>query len=400
MPATSSPLAPLLRRAPPLRALHRSPLAPRPLQRCRLSLLARPSPAPHTAALRCRPTTTTTTTTTSSSSSSSSSAAAAASSTSCPHRLSTRPLHTKPRRDAPTVARSLLGTTLLVSLVGVASYLVGSLYPPTALTLLFPRPPPPRLRDGSPEALEHTERLERALHELPLVRELKSHSIATGAAADLPATREGTRDATQTQAIPADGKVVGANVALSGPGLEGGEAERHLYVMTRPYVRYDAAKAQHALTAGSLRGPGMLALPPLVFAKTAKGAQQTGGSEGDAIIVIHLGRSLCGHDGIIHGGMLATLCDEALARTAMYNLPGRIGVTAKLELNYRKPTLADQFVVVRTRLVEAKGRKACVEGRVEDTAGTTLLECKSVFVEPKYARYFLDVEGMQRNIEG
>lgn len=33
----------------------------------------------------------------------------------------------------------------------------------------------------------------------------------------------------------------------------------------------------------------------------------------EVTIVVHLGTDLCGHDGIVHGGMLATLLDEALA---------------------------------------------------------------------------------------
>lgn len=32
------------------------------------------------------------------------------------------------------------------------------------------------------------------------------------------------------------------------------------------------------------------------------------------LAVVHLGRALCGHDGIIHGGLLATVFDETLAR--------------------------------------------------------------------------------------
>jgi acyl-coenzyme A thioesterase PaaI-like protein len=31
-------------------------------------------------------------------------------------------------------------------------------------------------------------------------------------------------------------------------------------------------------------------------------------------VVLHLGRALCGHDGIVHGGLLATVFDESLAR--------------------------------------------------------------------------------------
>ncbi|TQS31748.1 hypothetical protein Golomagni_07961, partial [Golovinomyces magnicellulatus] len=131
----------------------------------------------------------------------------------------------------------------------------------------------------------------------------------------------------------------------------------------------------------------MVAVPPLVFTKTGVGAEQLGGAEGDSTILLHLGRSVCGHDGIVHGGMLATVCDEALARTAMYNLPGKIGVTARLEIDYRKPTMAHQFIVLQTELVEKKGRKAIVKGTLKDVDGQLLLECRAIFVEPKYARW-------------
>jgi acyl-coenzyme A thioesterase PaaI-like protein len=61
----------------------------------------------------------------------------------------------------------------------------------------------------------------------------------------------------------------------------------------------------HSLSAGSLRGPGKLALSPLIRAKH---------DESEALVFLHLGRSLCGHDGIIHGGLLATVLDESMAR--------------------------------------------------------------------------------------
>ena len=48
-------------------------------------------------------------------------------------------------------------------------------------------------------------------------------------------------------------------------------------------------------------------MPPLVRARR---------DEGEAIVIIHVGRGLCGHDGIVHGGLLATLLDESLARIA------------------------------------------------------------------------------------
>lgn len=61
----------------------------------------------------------------------------------------------------------------------------------------------------------------------------------------------------------------------------------------------------HSLTSAILRGPSLLAIPPMSFVKS---------DESQAVIILHLGRSLCGHDGIVHGGLLATVFDEALGR--------------------------------------------------------------------------------------
>ena len=107
----------------------------------------------------------------------------------------------------------------------------------------------------------------------------------------------------------------------------------------------------NSLTGGALHGPGKLALPPLVRAKW---------DNSEALVFVHVGSALCGHEGIVHGGALATLLDETLGRQvstgffsspsrclipsykALINLPEKIGVTAWLHLNYKAPTRADQ----------------------------------------------------------
>ena len=45
-----------------------------------------------------------------------------------------------------------------------------------------------------------------------------------------------------------------------------------------------------------------------------------------------------------------------------------------------------QFVVVKVRIEEIKGRKAIVSGRIEDLKGTVLVEASSTFVQPRYAK--------------
>jgi acyl-coenzyme A thioesterase PaaI-like protein len=68
----------------------------------------------------------------------------------------------------------------------------------------------------------------------------------------------------------------------------------------------------NALTTGALRGPAKLAIPPLVRARD---------DESKAWVFLHLGRRLCEHVGIVHGGLLATAMDEA---------PGRIVSNARV----------------------------------------------------------------------
>ncbi|KZV96623.1 Thioesterase/thiol ester dehydrase-isomerase [Exidia glandulosa HHB12029] len=149
---------------------------------------------------------------------------------------------------------------------------------------------------------------------------------------------------------------------------------------TRPFAHIDPTlpQIQNHFLLGALRAPSRIAVPPLVRARRDETA---------ACAFVHVGRGLCGHDGIAHGGLLASLLDEASARTALLNLPSNIGVTARLELDYKAPLRAGRFVVVRTRLLEKKGRKVIVEGSVEDVDGSTVyVKSRAIFVEPKYAK--------------
>ncbi|KIK54842.1 hypothetical protein GYMLUDRAFT_891977 [Collybiopsis luxurians FD-317 M1] len=202
-----------------------------------------------------------------------------------------------------------------------AAYTLGSIYPIQPLALLFPSPAPPPIDASSPAGAEYTASLEASLLSLPYL--------------------------TRLQRAP-DAKD---------------------WYLTRPYVSLPEERRVNHLTAGVLRGPGKLAVPPALWAKR---------DESEAIVIVHLGRGLCGHDGIVHGGLLATLLDEIMARNAIMNLPERIAVTATLNVSYRAPTKADQFVVVHTKLDEIKGRKGFVSATVETLDGVRLAEATYV----------------------
>lgn len=151
---------------------------------------------------------------------------------------------------------------------------------------------------------------------------------------------------------------------------------------SRPHLKIHEADRIHNLTAGTLAGPGKITVAPYVW----------GDATGTELYVIcHVGRDMCGHDGIVHGGLLSTLLDEGLARCCFPALPNKIGVTANLTINYRKPTRADQFLLLKAKTTKVDGRKAWVEGHIESLplsdaeTPVTLVEATALFIEPKYA---------------
>lgn len=57
-------------------------------------------------------------------------------------------------------------------------YLVGSLYPPSTLTLLIPRKAPPPMRADTPEGKAYTEKLEQSLQALGIVQQWRDRVAA------------------------------------------------------------------------------------------------------------------------------------------------------------------------------------------------------------------------------
>lgn len=127
-------------------------------------------------------------------------------------------------------------------------------------------------------------------------------------------------------------------------------------------------------TANTLHQPGGIAAKPVVF---------TNNEQKSATIVLHVGHKVTGFPAIVHGGVLATLLDEALGRTAFLSLPESTGVTANLKLKYKAPTFAHQFIVIKTETEKVDGRKAFVKGCVETLHGQKLVEANALFVVPK-----------------
>lgn len=110
----------------------------------------------------------------------------------------------------------------------------------------------------------------------------------------------------------------------------------------------------------------------------------------------HLGEELTGHKSIIHGGLLATILDELACRLAFQNFPSRKGVTANLNINYRKPCFVDSFILLRCDVSKKQGRKCWVNAKIYfvdlndkdpsnvETVENLLSECECFVIEPKW----------------
>jgi acyl-coenzyme A thioesterase PaaI-like protein len=152
---------------------------------------------------------------------------------------------------------------------------------------------------------------------------------------------------------------------------------------SRPHLKIPPAMRLYNLTGGTLLGPDKLEVPPLTF--VSKEAELPG-----LVQISYFGPALCGHPGIVHGGLLATMLDEGLARACFPALPNKVGVTASLKIDYRVPCPAESYVVLKAETTKVEGRKAWVRGWIEvlgeeDGNGTKVVEAEALFIEPKGA---------------
>ena len=86
-----------------------------------------------------------------------------------------------------------------------------------------------------------------------------------------------------------------------------------------------------------------------------------------------------GFPGVMHGGVLVALMDEAMA-WAMYAAHRALGVTAKMETRYRRSTSPDALLTIRARVGRVRGRRIEVESSIEDRDGSVLVESTALFL--------------------
>ena len=85
-----------------------------------------------------------------------------------------------------------------------------------------------------------------------------------------------------------------------------------------------------------------------------------------------------GWRGIAHGGIAMSLLDEAMAHAAGF--AGHRGVTASINVRFRKPVPLEEPLDVWGRVVWQRRNVLGVEASVRDASGTLLLDGEGKFV--------------------
>lgn len=120
----------------------------------------------------------------------------------------------------------------------------------------------------------------------------------------------------------------------------------------------------------------------MCFACGAKNSQGLGlrfrfdGSEVAADIAFK--QTFQGYRGIVHGGLISTLLDEAMV--TLLNKTGELAVTAELTVRFVTPARVGEPVRVTARLVERRGRIRKLEARVARVDGTEIARARSTCV--------------------
>lgn len=132
---------------------------------------------------------------------------------------------------------------------------------------------------------------------------------------------------------------------------------------------------------GPVSGLGNPMSPPIDFSTTPDGVLGR----------VTLGRRFEGPPGHVHGGVSSLLMDETLGQAI--TRAGRWGLTAFLNMTYRRAVPLGVELYVEAAITERDGRKTMVEGGISlaSDPGVQYVGAKALFITPReetHAEYF------------
>jgi uncharacterized protein (TIGR00369 family) len=101
--------------------------------------------------------------------------------------------------------------------------------------------------------------------------------------------------------------------------------------------------------------------------------------DGSVVALLTVPDTFEGHPGYLHGGVIATLLDEAMSKSARAR--GLQTMTRHLEVDYLRPVPSGAPLRIEGRLMRSEGRKHWIEADIRDGNGIVLAHGKGLFME-------------------
>ncbi|MGA3048312.1 MAG: PaaI family thioesterase, partial [Terracidiphilus sp.] len=83
--------------------------------------------------------------------------------------------------------------------------------------------------------------------------------------------------------------------------------------------------------------------------------------------------------GYVHGGIIATLLDEAMSKAVRVH--GVRAMTRQMDVDYLRPIPSEAPIRLEGRVVRSEGRKHWTQAKILNAEGTTLAQGKGLFIE-------------------
>lgn len=87
------------------------------------------------------------------------------------------------------------------------------------------------------------------------------------------------------------------------------------------------------------------------------------------------------YPGIVHGGVVASILDEAGGRTAAIDDHNRFFVTASLQVRYRQPVPLETPLRAVGKLIKRQGRRALAHAEIRSPEGAVLAEAELLLLD-------------------
>lgn len=85
-----------------------------------------------------------------------------------------------------------------------------------------------------------------------------------------------------------------------------------------------------------------------------------------------------GFKDIVHGGIISTLLDEAMAWLCIHK--GLFGITAKIETKFKKPALVGEKLKITADIIEIKGKIINTQAKILNSKKEIIAEGKGTFI--------------------